>query len=55
MYQREAGYDEDNKNWFWAKYRPDGSRFHKKIKNGYIDMAGKISKGKTPSDNGGCI
>ena len=22
---RDAGYDEDNNNWFWAKYAPDGS------------------------------
>ncbi|MCF6344793.1 MAG: hypothetical protein L3J15_09030, partial [Devosiaceae bacterium] len=25
MFQREKGYDEDNQNWFWAKYLPDGS------------------------------
>jgi len=25
MFQREAGYDEDNHNWFWAEYHPDGS------------------------------
>ncbi|MCZ6763986.1 MAG: cytochrome P460 family protein [Alphaproteobacteria bacterium] len=25
MFQREAGYDEANQNWFWAKYLPDGS------------------------------
>lgn len=25
MYRREAGYDPDSENWFWAKYNPDGS------------------------------
>ncbi|MFQ5972504.1 MAG: cytochrome P460 family protein [Alphaproteobacteria bacterium] len=25
MYQRESGYDPDNKDWFWAAFRPDGS------------------------------
>ncbi len=25
MFQREAGYDPDNNNWFWAEYNPDGS------------------------------
>jgi hypothetical protein len=25
MYQREKDYDPDNRNWFWAKYKPDGS------------------------------
>lgn len=25
MFQREAGYDDDHANWFWAKYLPDGS------------------------------
>lgn len=25
MFQREAGYDSANNNWFWAEYLPDGS------------------------------
>ncbi len=25
MFQREEGYDADNRNWFWVKYLPDGS------------------------------
>lgn len=25
MFQREAGYDSDNEDWFWAEYNPDGS------------------------------
>lgn len=24
MLRRKAGYDAENKNWFWAKYLPDG-------------------------------
>lgn len=24
MFQREAGYDPENQNWFWAEYDPDG-------------------------------
>ncbi len=24
MFRREAGFDSDNKDWFWAKYLPDG-------------------------------
>ena len=25
MFKREAGYDADNNDWFWAKYKADGS------------------------------
>jgi hypothetical protein len=25
MFQREAGYDAANQNWFWAMYAPDGA------------------------------
>lgn len=25
MYRREAGYDADNQNWFWAKFTANGS------------------------------
>jgi len=25
MFQREAGYDPENNDWFWAEYNPDGS------------------------------
>ena len=55
MYQREAGYDEDNKNWFWVKYKPDGKVETKVIKGNEIALAGRVIKGKTPEDNGGCI
>ncbi len=48
MYRREAGYDDDNQNWFWVKYRTDGT----------IDtnpkgmmLAGRVAKGADK----GCI
>lgn len=25
MFRRESGYDSDNQDWFWAKYRADGT------------------------------
>lgn len=55
MFQREKGYDEDNKNWFWVKYKPDGSLFTKKINRKDVPLAGRIIKGKTREDNLGCI
>lgn len=42
MFKREAGYDADNKNWFWAKYFPDGSLF--KNPKG-MALAGRVAKG----------
>lgn len=48
MFKREAGYDEDNQNWFWAKYAPDGSL--DKTPNG-AQMAGRVAKGMAE----GCI
>ncbi len=55
MYRREAGYDEDNQNWFWVKYHPDGSIFQKMINGSKFYLAGRLMKGKTPDENGGCI
>ncbi len=48
MFRREAGYDEDNKDWFWAKYLPDGS-LDKNPKG--MMLAGKVAKGTDK----GCI
>lgn len=48
MIQREAGYDPDNNNWFWAKYDPDGS-ISKNDKD--IFLAGRVAKGM----DAGCI
>ncbi|MFV2001783.1 MAG: hypothetical protein ACC619_02260 [Paracoccaceae bacterium] len=48
MYRREAGFDEDNGNWFWVMFLPDGT-LGKNAKG--MRMAGKIAKGA----NVGCI
>ena len=48
MYRREAGYDDDNQNWFWAKYLPDGS-LDKNPKG--MRLAGRVAKGA----DAGCI
>ncbi len=48
MFKREAGYDADNKDWFWAKYLPDGSM--DKNPKGMM-LAGKVAKGAKK----GCI
>lgn len=55
MFQREKGYDEDNKNWFWVKYKPGGSLYKKKMNTMEVPMAGRIVKGRTRDENGGCI
>lgn len=48
MFKREKGYDSDNQDWFWAKYKPDGSL----DKNpAGMQLAGRIAKGKPK----GCI
>jgi hypothetical protein len=48
MYKREAGYDSDNRDWFWAKYLPDGTL----DKNpAGMQLAGRVAKGKPK----GCI
>jgi hypothetical protein len=47
MFKR-AGYDTDNRDWFWVKYAPDGSV----LKNPKgMSLAGRVAKG-TPQ---GCI
>lgn len=51
MHQRKSGYDSDNLNWFWAKYRPDGTLFDK----GGVKLAGRIKKAKSWDDYGGCL
>ena len=55
MYQREDGYDDENQNLFWVKYKPNGTLFTKMIAGEAVSLAGKIFKGKTPGENGGCI
>ncbi len=48
MFKREAGYDTDNQDWFWAKYNADGGLAT--TPNG-VSLAGRIAKGKPK----GCI
>jgi hypothetical protein len=55
MFRREAGYDNDNQNWFWVKYHPDGRVFQKTANGSTTALAGRLVKGKTPEDNSGCI
>ncbi len=42
MFKRETGYDDDNGNWFWAKFLPDGS-LDKNPKG--MQLAGRVAKG----------
>jgi len=42
MFRREAGFDEDNRNWFWVMFLPDGT-LGKNPKG--MRMAGRIAKG----------
>ena len=48
MFKREAGYDSENADWFWAKYTPAGA-LDKNPKG--VPLAGRIGKG----GGGGCI
>lgn len=48
MVQREAGYDPDNNDWFWAKYKADGA-VDKNPKG--MALAGRVAKGMDT----GCI
>jgi hypothetical protein len=48
MFKREAGFDADNQDWFWAKFLPDGS-LDKNSKG--MMLAGKVAKGAEK----GCI
>lgn len=48
MFKREAGYDSENMDWFYAKFKPDGS-LHTNPKK--MQLAGKVGKGAAK----GCI
>ncbi len=48
MFKREKGYDPENHDWFWAKYKPDGS-LHANPKG--MQLAGRVAKGMDQ----GCI
>ena len=48
MFKREAGYDDEDGNWFYAKFLPDGSL----DRNGKdMALAGRVAKGASQ----GCI
>lgn len=55
MFEREAGYDPDNQNWFWVKYKPGGSLDTKEVEGAAVALAGRIAKGKPGEENRGCI
>jgi hypothetical protein len=42
MFKRESGYDAENHDWFWAKFKPDGS-LHTNPKG--MMLAGRVAKG----------
>ena len=42
MVQREAGYDADNNNWFWVKYKADGAIDKNPMG---MALAGRVAKG----------
>jgi cytochrome P460 len=48
MYRREAGFDAENKDWFWVKFLPDGT-LDKNPKG--MELAGRVAKGAQQ----GCI
>jgi hypothetical protein len=48
MFKREQGYDPDNQDWFWAKFKPDGElESNPRGKK----LAGRVARGKPK----GCI
>jgi len=55
MFQRAAGYDSDNKDWFWVQYLPDGRLATVRKMGMEIAMAGTMIKGATPDKSRGCI
>ncbi|HKJ88474.1 MAG TPA: cytochrome P460 family protein [Gammaproteobacteria bacterium] len=42
MFKREAGYDPEDNNWFWAKYKPDGTVA---TDDQGMKLAGRVAKG----------
>ena len=49
MFKRESGYDDENADWFWAKYLPDGTL---DTNPAGLQLAGRVAKG---NDEAGCI
>lgn len=50
MFQREKGYDAENKDWFWAKYSPSGG--YDKHPEAKVSLVGKVGSRKAGA---GCI
>lgn len=48
MFKKPAGYDPENQDWFWAKYKPDGEI---DINPMGMKLAGRVAKGMDQ----GCI
>ncbi len=48
MFRREAGYDPENRNWFWAKFNNDGTL---SANPRGVALAGRVAK----NPEGGCI
>ena len=48
MFKREAGYDAEDRDWFWVKFAPDGSLLTNRKG---IKLAGRVAKGAKT----GCI
>ena len=42
MFRREAGYDPDNDDWFWAMFMPDGTVGQNEMG---MSLAGQVAKG----------
>lgn len=42
MFKREKGYDTEDQDWFWVKYKPDGSLF---TNPKGMQLAGRVAKG----------
>jgi len=52
MFKRESGYNSENKDWFWAKYKANGELHVKEMKNNMkVKLAGRVAKGMPT----GCI
>ncbi len=51
MFKREEGYDEDNQDWFWAKYKANGNLHVNKNNFMKTPLAGRVAKGQSE----GCI
>jgi hypothetical protein len=55
MFERETGYDPDNQNWFWVKYKPDGGLDTREMGEAEVPLAGRIAKGAPGEESRGCI